>query len=236
MTEPVRLSKRLVELLGCSRREAELYIEGGWVTVAGKLVDAPQFKVTDEPIELLPGAQPEDVPPATLLLHKPAGCSVEQALKLLTRDNRWSEDDPAIRLVHKHLARQQPVALLDREASGLVVFTQSWGVTRHLTNRHKPLEEEYVAEVKGTLVEGGLDKLKRGIRQGDRTLPACKASWQNETHLRLALKAPQPGDIRALCKAVGLGLVNLRRIRLGTVSMAKLPAGQWRYLKPNERF
>lgn len=236
MTEPVRLSKRLVELLGCSRREAELYIEGGWVTVAGELVDSPQFKVTDQAIELLPGAQPEDVPPATLLLHKPAGRGIDQALALLTRDNRWAEDDPAIRTVHKHLQRQQPVGLLEREASGLVVFTQSWGVTRHLTNRHKPLEEEYVAEVRGTLADGGLERLKRGIRQGERTLPTCKASWQNETHLRLALKSPQPGDIRALCKAVGLELTALRRIRLGTVSMAKLPVGQWRYLKPGERF
>src|SRR5690606_28978958 len=111
MTEPVRLSKRLVELLGCSRREAELYIEGGWVTVAGELVDSPQFKVTDQAIELLPGAQPEDVPPATLLLHKPAGRGIDQALALLTRDNRWAEDDPAIRTVHKHLQRQQPVGL-----------------------------------------------------------------------------------------------------------------------------
>ncbi|MGH8486255.1 MAG: RNA-binding protein, partial [Pseudomonas sp.] len=33
MSEPTRLSKRLIELVGCSRREAELYIEGGWVTV-----------------------------------------------------------------------------------------------------------------------------------------------------------------------------------------------------------
>lgn len=236
MTEPVRLSKRLVELLGCSRREAELYIEGGWVTVAGEMVDAPQFKVTDQPVALLPGARPEDVPPATLLLHKPAGRGVEQALELLIRANRWVEDDPAVRVLHKHLQRQQPVGALEREASGLLVFTQSWGVTRHLTNRHKPLEEEYVAEVTGTLAEGGLERLKRGIRQGERTLPACKASWQNETHLRLALKAPQAGDIRALCQAVGLRLVGLRRIRLGTVSMAKLPVGQWRYLKPNERF
>src|SRR5690554_2453414 len=236
MSEPIRLSKRVVELLGCSRREAELYIEGGWVTVAGEVVEQPQFKVTDEPIVLLPGAEAEDVPPATLLLHKPAGCSVEQALALLTRENRWADDDPTLRAVHKHLVRQQPVGLLEREANGLLVFTQSWGVTRHLTNRHKPLEEEYVAEVKGTLVDGGLERLKRGICQGERTLPTCKASWQNETHLRLALKAPQPGDIRTLCRLVGLQLVSLRRIRLGTVSMAKLPQGQWRYLKPNERF
>lgn len=45
MTDPIRLSKRLIELVGCSRREAELFIEGGWVTVDGEVIDEPQFKV-----------------------------------------------------------------------------------------------------------------------------------------------------------------------------------------------
>lgn len=236
MSEPIRLSKRVVELLGCSRREAELYIEGGWVTVAGERVEAPQFKVTDQPVELLPGARAEEIPPATLLLHKPAGCDIEQALALLTPDNRWADDSAPIRPVRKHLLRQQPIGQLDSEASGLLVFTQSWGVLRHLTNPHKPLEEEYVAEVRGSADTRQLEHLKRGIRQGPRQLPPCKASWQNEHHLRLALKAAQPGDIRALCQAIGLRLVGLRRIRIGAVNMARLPVGQWRYLKPGERF
>jgi 23S rRNA pseudouridine2604 synthase len=46
MTDPIRLSKRLIELVGCSRREAELFIEGGWVTVDGEVIDEPQFKVS----------------------------------------------------------------------------------------------------------------------------------------------------------------------------------------------
>ena len=53
MTEPIRLSKRLAELVGCSRREAELYIEGGWVQVDGQTVEAPYFKVQTQRIELL---------------------------------------------------------------------------------------------------------------------------------------------------------------------------------------
>ena len=48
MSEPVRLSKRLAELIACSRREAELYIEGGWVLVDGEVVEEPQFKVLQQ--------------------------------------------------------------------------------------------------------------------------------------------------------------------------------------------
>ena len=43
MSDPVRLSKGLIELTGCSRREAELYIEGGWVSVDGEIIDQPQY-------------------------------------------------------------------------------------------------------------------------------------------------------------------------------------------------
>lgn len=73
MTDPIRLSKRLAELTACSRREAELYIEGGWVSVDGEVIEEPQFKVLDQRVELLPGARAETIEPATLLLHKPAG-------------------------------------------------------------------------------------------------------------------------------------------------------------------
>ena len=52
MTEPIRLAKRLAEMLPCSRSEAEQYIKGGWVTVDGGVVEEPQFKVLNQTIEL----------------------------------------------------------------------------------------------------------------------------------------------------------------------------------------
>ena len=65
MTDPIRLSKRLIELVGCSRREAELFIEGGWVSVDGEVIDEPQFKVASQKVELDPEAKataPEPAP------------------------------------------------------------------------------------------------------------------------------------------------------------------------------
>ena len=78
MTDPIRLSKRLAELVGCSRREAELYIEGGWVSVDGQIVEEPHFKVADETVALHPEAVLTPQEPITLLLHKPAGQTPEQ--------------------------------------------------------------------------------------------------------------------------------------------------------------
>ncbi|MCY1365895.1 hypothetical protein D9M69_527670 [compost metagenome] len=63
-----------------------------------------------------------------------------------------------------------------------------------------------------------------------------KVSWQNETHLRFALKTPDPGFIEYVCETAGLRLQALRRIRIGRLPMAGLAAGQWRYRLAYERF
>ncbi len=62
--DTVRLSKRLAEQQQCSRREAELYIEGGWVSVDGQVVEQPGTRVAPgQQVELAPRARAEEVPP-----------------------------------------------------------------------------------------------------------------------------------------------------------------------------
>jgi len=82
----------------------------------------------------------------------------------------------------------------------------------------------------------GLKLLNHGLSFNGRALPPAKVSWQNETRLRFALKGVQPGQIAHACKSVGLQVLAMKRLRIGRVSMAKLPPGQWRYLMPHERF
>ncbi|NWL77029.1 RNA-binding protein [Pseudomonas taiwanensis] len=236
MTDPIRLSKCVVELTGCSRREAELYIEGGWVTVDGEVVEQPQFKVEGQTVALLPGATPEPQDPVTLLLNQPAGLSFEAAQRELTPESRWPEDRASLRLLRSHFARLTTTLPLQPGASGLLVLTQDWRALRKLNEDANKLEQEYVVEVSGNMVDNGLDKLKRGVRIKGGELPPVKASWQNETHLRFALKNPKQGLIAAYCTAVGLKVVGMKRIRIGGVPMGKVPVGQWRYLGQAEKF
>ncbi len=237
MSDPVRLSKRLAELLPCSRREAELYIEGGWVSVDGQTVEEPQFKVQPgQDVVLLPGARAESQPPLTLILHKPAGVSVEQAQALLGAATRSTDDASGQRLLKRHLQRLSTPLALESSASGLLVMTQNWGVIRKLTDDFSKIEQEYIVEVDGSLSEEQLKRLQFGLSYRGRPLTPCKVSWQSETRLRFALKAPQPGQLQHMCQAVGLQVQGIRRIRIGRLAMAKLPAGQWRYLGAHERF
>ncbi|MCF7203099.1 RNA pseudouridine synthase [Pseudomonas oligotrophica] len=241
MTDAIRLSKLLAEQQGCSRREAELYIEGGWVRVAGQLVETPFHKVEPgQRIELLPGAVAQEVPPVTLLLHKPANLELPTApaelFDWLQQAGHWADDPSRIAPLKRHLLRQQVVLPLAAAAAGLVILTQQREVVRRLGDTRKPLEEEFVVEVRGEASEAALARLAKGLERRGRPLPLAKASWQSEQRLRLVLKNSRPGDVAALCEAVGLTLIGCRRIRFGRLPMGKLPAGQWRLLGEHERF
>ena len=240
MTDPTRLAKRVAELRGCSRREAEQFITGGWVKIDGIVVEAPQFRVGDQRIEIDPKADLCQAESVTLLLHKPPGHdSIDgdrPAASLLSAATLWSEDASGIRPLKKHFAQLTLCVPLESSASGLVVFTQDWRVARKLTEDAATLEHEVIVEVAGELAADGLKRMNRGIPFNGRTPPAIKVSWQNETRLRVALKGAQPGQIAHLCEAAGLQVVSMRRIRLGGVPLGKLPSGQWRYLRADERF
>lgn len=236
MTEAKRLSRCLIEAIGCSRREAELYIEGGWVTVDDEVVDLPQFPVQNQQVQLLPGAKAEPPEPVTLMLNQAPRLDETAALASITPQSQAAAFDTGKRVLKGHFRQLRCLAPLQPGATGLQVFTQDWRTARKLTAEFGKLEQEYLVEVQGTLQADGLERLKRGVTAKGQALPPVKASWQNETHLRIALKAPTPGVVAQLCTAVGLTVVSLRRLRLGGVSMGKLPLGQWRYLGPQERF
>lgn len=240
MTEPTRLSKRLAEQLGCSRREAELYIEGGWVQVDGQIVEAPYFKVQTQRIELLPGARATETPPVTLLMHKAAGqapaADSASVQRMLSEAAHWADDPSRITPLQRHLVRHTELLPLEPDMSGLQVFSQQREVIRKLGDARSKFEQEYIVEVDGEPETDGLALLDKGIGHRGRILPRAKASWQNETRLRIALKQPQPGDVRQLCEAIGLRVVACKRIRIGRLSMAKLPVGHWRHLGEHERF
>ncbi len=243
----VRLAKRLSEDVPCSRREAELYIEGGWVTVDGVLVEESGARVADnQTVVLLPNATLDEMPPVTILLHKPAGINGgvgaegKPALGCLRLEEIFTPENVApssvTRFLKRHLIGLTITNLLETMASGLLVFTQDFRVARKLVDEAKTVEQEFIVEVAGSIMENGLALLNHGLPFNGKPLPPIKVSWQNETRLRFALKNVQPGQIAHMCKMVGLDVVGMKRLRIGRISMGAMPSGQWRYLQGYERF
>jgi 23S rRNA pseudouridine2604 synthase len=260
MTEPVRLAKRVAEIKGCSRREAEQYIEGAWVKVNGKLVEEPAHKVTNEQIEINPHASLMALMPATILLHKPPGYEsgigegvnaasgpqgsrsrgAPPAISLLNAQAHESPDRSGIRMISKHFKDLQSPLALPTEASGLVVFTQDPRILRKLMEDAETIEQEVITGVAGEVSAQQLKRLAHGLSFNGRPLPPIKVSMTSNTEtmtrLRFALKGVRPGQLPYMLEQVGLRIVDMKRIRIGRVPMTSLQPGQWRYLPSGERF
>ncbi|MFS8063625.1 MAG: rRNA pseudouridine synthase [Luteimonas sp.] len=236
----VRLARRVADLMQCSRAEAEQYVEGGWVSVDGQVIEEPQHLVSTEAIEVDPDARPETTEPATILLHKPTGFDAisgrSPAAALVSPATHWREDPSGIRLLKRHFIRLTPLVPLDNDASGLMVLSQDGRVWRRLTEDRDEIEQEYIVDTTGEIAPYGLRRLNHGLSFNGRPLPPCKVSWQNEFRLRFAIKGAQGGQLRDMCAQVGLDVLAIRRIRIGKIPLARMPVGEWRYLPVGERF
>ncbi|MES2538832.1 MAG: rRNA pseudouridine synthase [Pseudomonadota bacterium] len=247
MTESIRLAKRVADSVPCSRREAEQYIEGGWVRVDGEVIEEPGFRVAPgQKVELMPDATMTAVEPVTIVLHKPVGVDTgpasglvaegNAAWQFLTPGNRAADDRSPNRFLKRHVTGLTLTGPLETGASGLLVFTQDWRIVRKLIDDAARVEQEYIVEVSGNLAPDGLALLNHGLSFSGKALAPIKVSWQNETRLRFALKTPPRGLIEHMCGKVGLTVVAMKRIRTGRLPMAALAPGQWRYLLGYEQF
>jgi 23S rRNA pseudouridine2604 synthase len=237
MSEPIRLSRRVIELAGCSRSQAAQYIEGGWVRVDGEIVDAPQHPVhAAQRVELDPDATLTPTEPATLLVHRPAELDPAALASMVTPESRAASDATGIRLLRRHFARLAEAFPLEARTSGLAVLTQDGRLLRRVQDEGERIEQEFVVEVSGEIAPYGLQKLMHGLSVDGRVLPPAKVSWQSETKLRFALKGVRPGQLAAMCAQVGLQVVASRRLRIGRVPLGRMALGEWRYLPTSERF
>jgi 23S rRNA pseudouridine2604 synthase len=246
-----RLSKRVAELVPCSRREAEQYIEGGWVSVDGKVVEEPMFRVSTQKVEIDPDASLLELLPVTLLLHKPPGYDalaalgeanrqVKPAQQLLQAANHAADDASGTRMLKRHFAKLTATVPLETGAGGLVVYTQDWRVARKLTEDAGVMEQEVIVEVAGEVPPESLQRINHMQSVNGSPLPPVKVSLnstgERSSKLRFALKGVHLGLIAYLCERAGLEILSMKRLRIGRVSMTQLPIGQWRYLQAHERF
>jgi 23S rRNA pseudouridine2604 synthase len=81
-----------------------------------------------------------------------------------------------------------------------------------------------------------LARLRHGLSLDGQPLKPARVDWQNPEQLRFVLTEGKKRQIRRMCELVGLKVVGLKRVRIGRVMLGALPAGQWRYLAPEERF
>lgn len=248
MTEPIRLSKRMSELGLCSRREADEWIERGWVRVDGVVISELGSKVLPgQRITVERQAAAQQARRVTVLLNKPVGYVSGQAedgykpaVTLVNASSRWNEDKAPIQFHPSQLRSLVPAGRLDIDSVGLLVLTQDGRIAKQLIGEDTSVEKEYLVRVQytksGRLPDADLKRLNHGLSLDGKKLLPAKVRWLNDDQLSFVLREGKKRQIRRMCEAVGLKVLGLKRVRIGRVTLGNLPPGQWRYLGPDERF
>ena len=239
----VRISKLMAERGLCSRREADGYIERGWVFVNGERVTELGTRADPSAtIKLDKGARAAQLQQMTILLHKPVGYVSGQpepgftpAVTLVQPQTQCQT--PGTPLFHaSHLKGLAPAGRLDIDSTGLLVLTQDGRVARQLIGENSTVDKEYLVRVEGRLDARGLALLNHGLSLDGKELKPAKVEWLNEDQLRFELVEGRKRQIRRMCELVGLKVVGLKRVRIGKVKLGDLPLGQWRFLREDETF
>ncbi len=228
----------------CSRREADAYIERGWVRVDGVVVSELGSKAyPGQKITLEKQAQRRQSSRVTILLNKPVGYVSGQAeqgyrpaVSLINASSRYHVDKSPLQFDPSHLRGLAPAGRLDIDSQGLLILTQDGRIARQLIDADSEIEKEYLVRVDGKLGANGLKLLNHGLSLEGKVLKPAKVSWQNEDQLRFVLQEGKKRQIRRMCEMVGLKVVGLKRVRMGRIVLGDLPPGKWRYLKDGERF
>jgi 23S rRNA pseudouridine2604 synthase len=241
--EKVRISKLMAEQGLCSRREADAFIEKGWVKLDGKPVVLGERAWPNQKITLDRPAFVKQNQSVTILIHKPIGYVSGQAedgyipaVALFDPKNRWSGDRTSLSFSREHLKGLAVAGRLDIDSTGLLVLTQDGRVARRLIGENSNVDKEYLVRVQGKLSENGLSLLNHGLSLDGKKLKPAQVRWQNEDQLQFVLNEGKKRQIRRMCELVGLKVVGLKRVRIGGLRLGELPIGQWRYLANNESF
>ena len=238
-----RISKLMAARGLCSRREADTYIERGWVFVNGERVTELGTRADPSAIiKLDKAAHAVLLGQMTLLLHKPVGYVSGQpepgftpAVTLVRPENQYCTPDTPV-FHPTHLKGLAPAGRLDIDSTGLLVLTQDGRVARQLIGENSTVDKEYLVRVEGSLDAKGLALLNHGLSLDGRELKPAKVEWLNEDQLRFVLNEGRKRQIRRMCELVNLRVVGLKRVRIGHVKLSDLPLGQWRFLRGDEVF
>ncbi|THT96064.1 rRNA pseudouridine synthase [Lampropedia puyangensis] len=253
--EGIRLNKYLADKQWCSRREADHWIERGWVTINGKPVEMGQRVMAGDQVAVAPAAHDHQSQRSTIVLHKPVGYvsgqaedGHEPALVLLTDRNHWSHDALIQRQAPRSLKGFAPAGRLDIDSTGVLILTQDGRMARHIIGENSDVEKEYLVRVSyaapnGRTIENNveaafpIEKLQllcHGLSLDGVALRPAQVQWQNPEQLRFVLREGKKRQIRRMCEQVGLYVTALKRVRIGQLVLGNLPVGQWRYLSDHE--
>jgi 23S rRNA pseudouridine2605 synthase/23S rRNA pseudouridine2604 synthase len=215
----IRLQKYLSERGVCSRREAERLMAEGKVKINGKVVLTLGSKINPDTDKVSVDRKWVSGSPAKLYikLHKPPG---------YVSSNPQKGEKEARSLIGVP-DRIYNVGRLDKDSSGLLLFTNDGVFAYRLTHPSFEHEKEYLVEVDAPVTPKQMDKMSSGLPMLGKHTQACPIFKLGPRKFKIILREGMNRQIRRMCQKVGLRVLKLQRLRVDQFSLDDLSPGSW---------
>ncbi|MBA3986416.1 MAG: rRNA pseudouridine synthase [Flavobacteriales bacterium] len=228
--DAIRLNKYIANSGMCSRREADLYIATGAVMVNGKVVNEMGYKVklTDE--VKFDGRRINPEEKQYVLLNKPKGFS--------TAAKEGAEDKSALALVaNASKYKLLPVGRLDRNTSGLLLFSNDGDMIKKLTNSSLLIRKIFQVTLDKNLKFEDFQKIQDGITIEGNKIRVDEVSYVDnapKSEIGIQLHSNKNNIVRKIFTHLGYDIIKLDRVVFAGLTKKDLPRGHWKHLTKQE--
>lgn len=222
----IRLNKYIANSGVCSRREADTYIEHGSVEVNGKLVTEMGYKVQADDIVRFDGTSITPEQKKYILLNKPKNY-------ITTMDDERGRKTVMELVANASKERIYPVGRLDRNTTGLLLFTNDGEMAKKLTHPKHNVRKLYHATLDNKLALKDLEKLRGEVIIEGRKVFIDAVSYvdgQPKNEVGIEIHSGRNRIVRKIFEHVGYKVTKLDRVIFAELTKKNLPRGRWREL------
>ncbi len=226
----IRLNKYIANSGICSRREADTLIAAGNVSVNGKTVTEMGFKVSMDDSVRFDGQLISPEKKEYILLNKPKNFITT------TRDEKGRRTVMEL-IANASKARMLPVGRLDRNTTGLLLFTNDGDLAKKLTHPKHLVRKIYQVELDKNLKLPDLHKIQDGLNLEDGPIEVDEVSFianRPKKEIGIELHSGRNRIVRRIFEHLGYRVVKLDRVVFAGLTKKDLPRGHWRSLTQQE--
>lgn len=226
-----RLNKFIANAGVCSRREADKLIEEGLIKINGQIVRELGYKVNATDVVEYKGKKLANQKFVYLLLNKPKG--------FITTVTDPEGRRTVMDLVENACTeRIYPVGRLDRNTTGVLLFTNDGELAKKLTHPKHNIHKIYEVELNKSLTKDDFEKVATGVELEDGLIKVDDIAYVNgysdKKTIGIEIHSGKNRIVRRIFEQLGYEVVRLDRVNFAGLTKKDMPRGRWRILKENE--
>ncbi|MCR4961979.1 MAG: pseudouridine synthase [Lachnospiraceae bacterium] len=223
----IRLNKYIASCGVCSRRDADKLIEKGDVTLNGKPAEPGDRVFPGDSVKIGSKLIKPSEDKVVLAYYKPVG---------VTCTERDPYADATVKELVRYKERVTYAGRLDKDSEGLLLMSNDGDLIQAMMKGENGHEKEYIVRVSKPINAEFVEKMSKGvyIKDLDRTTRPCKVTKVSKYTFKIVLTQGLNRQIRRMCKTLDQTVMELKRVRVLSVTLDRLKPGEYRVLSDEE--